>query len=113
MKSFRLVFFITFFLYHLAVMIMVIIININAEDIGFLLKLHDRISLLFYGASIGLVLYFVNVGLVYLQDLRYGKIIEMKEKNITELKAKLYDQLIEEQDASNNTAVDSKDKKEE
>lgn len=103
MKKFRLVFFAAFFLYHLAVLIMVIFINMNAEDIGFLLAMHDRISMLFYGATLGLIMYFINVGLVYLHGLRYEKIIESKDKKIMELKAKLYDQMSEQQETEKST----------
>lgn len=116
MKRFRIIFFSVFFLYHLSVLIMVFFINKNAEDIGFLLQLHDKISLLFYGAFIGLILYFAMVGLFYLQQMRFDKIMANKNKNINELKAKLYDKLTEEPSespSSESENVEEEDRKEE
>lgn len=91
MKKIQIIFFSIFLIYHLAVLIMVFFINKNAEDIGFLLALHDRIALMFYGATLGLVLYFISLGLYYLQKMRFDGIINSKEGEIIKLKAEIYD----------------------
>lgn len=91
MKRFKLIFNIVFFLYHLTILVFVYIIHRNADDIGFMLKLHDNISLLFYGAIIGLILFITGIALNYFDKLKLERSVERLEKDNTKLKAKLYD----------------------
>lgn len=91
MKRFKLIFNIVFFIYHLTILVFVYIIHRNADDIGFMLKLHDNISLLFYGAIIGLILFVTGVALNYFDKLKLERSVERLEKDNTKLKAKLYD----------------------
>ena len=85
MKAFRITFFLIFFLFHFSMVCLTYDINLTWD---FLI---NNIALLKYSALFGLVLYFTNLVLIYLDRSKYHKEINNLEQEKKAIKAQLYD----------------------
>lgn len=63
----------------------------NSENIGLLLKLQGKIWMLKWGSLILLILFVTNIILHIRDNNRNKKLTDQQEKEIIDLKAKLYD----------------------
>ena len=63
----------------------------NSENISLLLKLQGKIWMLKWGSLLLLILFITNIILHIRDNSRNKKLHDQQEKEITDLKAKLYD----------------------
>lgn len=91
MKKNRLIFYSVFGALHLFILFFSLYMDSNSENISLLLKLQGKIWMLKWGSLILLVLFVTNVILHIRDNNRHKKNLDQQEKEIIDLKAKLYD----------------------
>ena len=91
MKKNRLIFYAVFAAFHLFTVFFTIFVDSNKNDLSFLSKIHGWISLMKYGAMVGLLLLIIDViwDFASLRDL--NKENSALNQEIGALKAKLFD----------------------
>ncbi|MBL7863167.1 MAG: hypothetical protein JNJ65_18550 [Cyclobacteriaceae bacterium] len=91
MNQRRRIFFAIFGVYHLIILIFVIYIESNKEDFGILSQLYSRISLMKYGAVLGIILFLVDFVWSWLDNKNSQKEHDTLRHENNTLKAKVYD----------------------
>ncbi len=91
MNQRRRIFFGIFGVYHFAILMFVIYIDSNKEDFGLLSQLYGKLSLLKYGAVLGIVLFAVDIIWNFLETRNAKKEHETLRHENNTLKAKVYD----------------------
>jgi len=91
MNQRRRIFFGIFGVYHFAILMFVIYIESNKEDFGLLSQLYGKLSLLKYGAVLGIVLFIVDLIWNFLETRNAQKAHETLRLENNTLKAKVYD----------------------
>ncbi|MFA0962543.1 hypothetical protein AB9P05_12130 [Roseivirga sp. BDSF3-8] len=82
MKNFKFIFLAIYFLYHLALVILVLTI-----DNSFQFVMNNMVP----GALLGMLLFLINLGMVITLVSRYKKRLGKLEKEILEVKSRVYD----------------------
>ncbi len=100
MKKPKSIFFIVYFLFHIALLVVSIYVNYRSEDFEFLLWLRGKMSMMVYVSAIGLILFFINVLVAGLDKRSSEKEITALQSEVNSLKAKMFDL----QEASKTTA---------
>jgi hypothetical protein len=91
MKRNRLIFYSVFGALHLFIFGFSLYMDGNSENIGFLLSLQGKIGLLKYCSLFLLIMFITNI-VLHVRDINRNKrISDAQSREITELKAKLYD----------------------
>jgi len=91
MKKNRLIFYSVFGALHLFIFFFSLYMDSNSENISFLLGMQGKIWMLKYGSLILLILFTTNIILHVRDNNRNKRLHDGQLKEITELKAKLYD----------------------
>jgi uncharacterized membrane protein YhaH (DUF805 family) len=91
MKKNRLIFYSVFGALHLFIFVFSLYMDSNSENISFLLGMQGKIWMLKYGSLILLILFTTNIILHMRDNNRNKRLHDAQLKEITELKAKLYD----------------------
>lgn len=91
MNKRRRIFFAIFGAYHLIILFFVIYIESNKEDFGILSQLYSKISLLKYGAVLGVVLFAADFIWWWLEGRSVKQEQETLRHENNTLKAKVYD----------------------
>lgn len=91
MNQRRRIFFGIFGVYHFAILMFVIYIESNKEDFGLLSQLYSKLSLLKYGAVLGIVLFIVDLIWNFLETRNAQKEHDTLRLENNTLKAKVYD----------------------
>lgn len=91
MNQRRRIFFAIFGGYHLIILFFVIYIDSNKEDFGILSQLYGKISLLKYGAVLGVVLFLADFIWTWIETRNAEKAQEAMRLENNTLKAKVYD----------------------
>lgn len=91
MNKRRRIFFAIFGAYHLIILFFVIYIDSNKEDFGILSQLYSKISLMKYGAVLGILLFVIDLIWWWLE----GRTVKQEQETLRHenntLKAKVYD----------------------
>lgn len=91
MNKRRRIFFAIFGAYHLIILFFVIYIDSNKEDFGILSQLYSKISLMKYGAVLGMLLFAIDLIWWWLE----GRTVKQEQETLRHenntLKAKVYD----------------------
>lgn len=77
--------------YHLVILLFVIYIESNKEDFGILSQLYSKISLLKYGAVLGIILFAVDLIWSWIDNRNAQKEHDSLRHENNTLKAKVYD----------------------
>ncbi len=92
MKRNRLIFYAIFGVLHLFIFLFSIYMDSQRDNFQFLIQMQSKISLLKYCSLVLLVLFATNVILHVRDNTRHTKEIDKLNADLTNLKAKLYDQ---------------------
>ncbi len=87
----RRIFFIVFGSYHLLTLIFVLFIEAQKEDLGLLYSLYGKISLMRWGAMLGVLLFATDAIWNFFEMRNSGKEKEIMRHENNTLKAKVYD----------------------
>ncbi len=91
MKKYRLIFYLIFLIFHVAVFLFTLQVDNNKENFEYLIKMQGSLHLFKYGAFLGLVL----VGIDFFWTLISMRSVESEKNKIQQevniLKAKLFD----------------------
>jgi uncharacterized membrane protein YhaH (DUF805 family) len=91
MKKNRLIFYSVFGVLHLFIFIFSLYMDSNSENISLLLKLQGKIWMLKYCSLFLLIMFTTNLILHIRDNNRNKRLHDAQQREITELKAKLYD----------------------
>jgi hypothetical protein len=91
MKKNRLIFYSVFGVLHLFIFAFSLYMDGNSENISFLLGLQGKIWMLKYGSLLLLIMFITSVVLHVRDNNRNKRVSDAQSREITELKAKLYD----------------------
>lgn len=91
MKNPKSIFFLVYFLFHAALLIVSIYVNYNSEDFEFLLYLRGKMSLMVWVSGLGLVFFAINMLLVGIEKKSTNKEKSGLEQEVNALKAKMFD----------------------
>jgi len=91
MNKRRRIFFGIFGVYHLTILMFVIYIESNKEDFGILSQLYSKLSMLKYGAVLGMILFAVDIIWNWLESRNSQKEHDTLRHENNTLKAKVYD----------------------
>lgn len=91
MKKPKTIFYLVYFLFHVLLLAVSIYVNYKSEDFEFLLKLRANMSLMTYVSVAGLILFGVNMILVYMEARNFSHTKKKLEGEVNSWKAKLYD----------------------
>lgn len=87
----RSIFFIVYFIFHVAFLAVAIYVNYKSEDFEFLLWLRERMSLVVYVAVLGLVLFGINMLIYAMLSRSKKKELAVMDKEVNSMKAKMFD----------------------
>ncbi len=91
MNQRRRIFFAIFGGYHLIILFFVMYIDSNKEDFGILSQLYGKISMIKYGAVLGVVLFVADFVWTWIENKNAEKAQEALRLENNALKAKVYD----------------------
>lgn len=91
MKKNRLIFYSVFGVLLLFIFLFSLYMDSNSENIGLLLKLQGRIWMLKYGSLLLLIMFVTGIILHVRDNNRNKRLNDQHEKEMIEMKAKLYD----------------------
>ena len=91
MRKPRLIFFIIYFIFHLAFLAAAISVYYKSEDFEFLLWLRSKMDVMIYIAILGLLLFFTMVVLITMDINSRNKEKAKLEQEVNSLKAKMFD----------------------
>lgn len=108
MKKPKSIFYLIYFLFHVALLVVSIYVNYRSEDFEFLLWLREKMSLMVYVSIIGLILFSINMVMATMGNRARVKEVGYMEKEVNIMKAKMFDL----QEATQNvttTTIDTTD----
>lgn len=91
MKKPKSIFYLIYFLFHVALLLVSIYVNYKSEDFEFLLRLRERMDLMIYVSILGLILFSIDIVLITMEARHQKKEKERLEHEINSLKAKMFD----------------------
>lgn len=104
MKKPKTIFYLVYFLFHVLLLAVSIYVNYKSEDFEFLLKLRANMSLMTYVSVAGLILFGINMVLVYMEARNFRQTKKKLEEEVNSTKAKMYDL----REASDSKSKDTK-----
>ena len=107
MKKNRLIFYSVFGVILLFIFFFSLYMDNNSENIGLLLKLQGKIWMLKYGSLVLLIMFVTNIVLHVRDNNRNRRLNDQQIKEITDLKAKLYDKGISKTTPTQTTPTGS------
>lgn len=91
MKKNRLIFYSVFGALHLFIFVFSLYMDGNSENLSFLIGMQSKIWMLKYGSFFLLMLFATSIVLHVRDNNRNKRVTDAQQREITELKAKLYD----------------------
>ena len=91
MRRPKFIFYLTYLIFHVGLLIVSIYVNYKSEDFEFLIRLREKIDLLIYVAIAGLILFMTDIIWVNISERNSSKEKEKLNNEINSLKAKMFD----------------------
>lgn len=107
MKKHRLIFYLIFVVYHLAIFLFTLQVDSQKENFQYLIKMQSNIHLFKYGSFLGFLLVLVDFGWTFFSNRTADAEKSKMQQDMNVLKAKLFD--VQESGKQEKPSVKSQD----